>query len=95
MPAKLSVTVSLTIAPNSARVAVSGTLTAENVPAVIAVARRVAGFDGGFAILIDVSGLSSLDAEALQILQDSGFRVAAGLGQEVRRPRRPATAVLA
>lgn len=93
MTSKLSITVSLTIAPNTARIAVSGTLTAENAPAVIAVARRVSGLDAGFDIHIDISGLTRAETGALQALQAGGFRMSAAPGQELRRSRRPATVV--
>lgn len=93
MTSKLSITVSLTIAPNTAQIAVSGPLTAENVPAVIAVARRVSCLDGGFEILIDISGVSQANAQALRDLHAGGFRLSAGAGQKPRRSQRPATAV--
>lgn len=86
MTSKLSITVSLTIAPNIAQIAVSGILTAENAPAVIAVARRVASLDGGFDILIDISGLSRSEAGALRTLQAGGFPLAAAAGQRSWRP---------
>jgi conjugal transfer/entry exclusion protein len=93
MTSKLSITVSLTIASNTAQIAVSGTLTAENAPTVIAVARRVSGLDGGFDILIDISGLSRSEVGALQALQAGGFRIFAPAGQESRPSRRRAAAV--
>jgi conjugal transfer/entry exclusion protein len=93
MTSKLSITVSLTIASNTAQIAVSGILTAENAPTVIAVARRVSRLDRGFDILIDISGLSRSEAGALQALQAGGFRLSAATGQESRPSRRRATAV--
>ena len=93
MTRKLSITVSLTIAPNIAQIAVSGILTAENVPTVIAVARRVFCLDGGFDIFIDISGLSHSEAGALRTLEGGGFRLSAAAGQESRRSRRPAAKV--
>lgn len=93
MTSKLSITVSLTIAPNTAQITVSGTLTAENAPAVIAVARRVSCLDGGFDIFIDLSGVGHSEAGAVQTLQADGFRMSAAPGLEPRQVRRPATAV--
>lgn len=93
MTSKLSVTVFLTIAPNTAQIAVSGILTAENAPAVIAVARRVSCLDGGFEIFIDLSGVSHSEAGAVQALRAGGFRMSAVPGLEPRQTRRPATAV--
>lgn len=86
MTSKLSITVSLTIAPNTAQITVAGALTAENAPAVIAVARRVSCLDGGFDILIDISGLGCSEAGALEALQAGGFRISAKAGQESGRP---------
>lgn len=90
MTSKLSITVSLTIAPNTAQISISGPLTVENVPTVIAVARRVSCFDGGFDICIDMSGLGRAEPGALQALQASGFRLSAVAGAQ---PHRPAIAV--
>lgn len=86
MTSKLSITVSLTIAPNTAQISVSGPLTAENVPTVIAVARRVSCFDGGFDVCIDISGLGRAEPGALQSLQASGFRLSAVTGAQSHWP---------
>jgi anti-anti-sigma regulatory factor len=89
MTSKLSLTVSFTIASKTARIAVSGTLTAENAPTVIAVARRVSRLDEGFDVVIDISGLTCPDAEGLHTLQSSGFRMAGSIGSGTRpAPRR-------
>ena len=89
MTGKLSLTVSFTIASRTARIAVSGTLTAENAPTVIAVARRVSRLDEGFDVVIDISGLTCPEAEGLQALQAGGFPMAASIGSGSRPSPRP------
>jgi hypothetical protein len=95
MTSKLSITVSLTIASKTARIAVSGTLTGENAPTVLAVARRVSRLDEGFDVVIDISGLTCPDAEGLHTLQAGGFRMAASIGSGPRPSRRRSTKVAA
>ena len=80
MTSKLSLTVSFTIASKTARIAVSGTLTAENAPSVLEVARRVSRLDAGFDVVIDISGLTCPEAEGLHALQAGGFPMAASIG---------------
>lgn len=93
MTSKLSITVSLTIASSTAQIAVSGTLTAENAPTVLAVASRVSRLGEGFDILIDISGLDRSEPGALRALQAGGFRLSAATGRESRPSRHRATAV--
>lgn len=89
MTGKLSLTVSFTIASKTARIGVSGTLTAENAPSVIEVARRVSRLDEAFDVVIDISGLTSPDAEGLRALQAGGFPVVPSIGSGPRpSPRR-------
>ncbi|MEO8284136.1 MAG: hypothetical protein ABI568_12165 [Pseudarthrobacter sp.] len=93
MTSKLSLTASITIASKTARIAVSGTLTAENAPTVLAVARRVSRLDGGFDVVIDISDVTCPDIEGLHALESGGFTVAVSTGSGPHpSPRRSRTA---